>query len=666
MKRIIFPICFLLVISTSLFSQNVGIGTTTPAAKLDVKSTSGYVSQFNGIAPMYIGLFESDVYRGYLGSYSGALEDVDFGTGSGNANGKLHLTIQAVPKLTINASGNVGIGTTTPNYKLHINTGDLFVESSIGRIIFGFAATNQWHLGSNNGGADLKWYTSTDGGVNITARHYFSQNGNVGIGGFTGTLVPQARLHVIGSGSTSSTNNLILKNSLGDTLLRMRDDGFIGIGYNGTGYGRTLNLGGSGMNFYTAGKAFGGAIFPTDTSLVFWSNSGSNNYLVLQPPSWGNTGIGTYSPDAKLDVKSATNFVSKFNGIAPMYIGLYEADVYRGYLGSFAGSAEDVDFGTASGNAAGKLHLTIQASPKLTINASGNVGIGITSPNYKLHVNGTLFIQSSAGSIIFGFEGSNQWQISSTGGGADMKWYSTPDGTTLTSRHYFKQNGDVGIGGFSGSLVPQARLHVIGSGSTNTTNNLMLKNSVGDTLLRMNDAGDMGIGYNGSTYGRTLNLGGDGMNFYTANEAAFGGAIFPTDTSLVLWSDLGSSHYVVLQPPTYGNVGIGTYSPDAKLDVSGTVMLGVNGTIITNMIKVTVNVNLASVAANSSLIQTFAVTNAVTTSTVAISPAIALSDGLVIAYARVSAANTIEVKFTNVTGVAIDPGQMNYYITVIQ
>lgn len=669
MKKAIFLTGIILVNSARLFSQNVGIGTTTPAAKLDVKSTGSYVSQFNGVTPMYMGIFENDTYRGYWGSYSGAPEDVDFGTGSGNANGKLHLAIQAVPKLTVNASGNVGIGTTTPNYKLHINTGDLFVESSIGRIIFGFAATNQWLISAAGSGADLKWNTTTDGGTNTITRHYFSQNGNVGIGGFTGSLVPQARLHVIGSGSTSATNNLMLKNSVGDTLLRIRDDGRMGIGYNSVNYNRTLSLGGSGVNFYTgglSGSPFGGAIFPTDTSLVIWSNNGSNNYVVLQP-SWGNTGIGTFSPDAKLDVKSAINLVSKFNGIAPMYIGLYEADVYRGYLGSFSGAAEDVDLGTASGNAAGKLHLTIQAVPKLTINASGNVGIGTTTPTYKLHVNGgDLFVYSGSGHIVYGFETTNQWRMASTGGGADLKWLTTTDGgATSTSRHYFKQNGDVGIGGFSGSLVPQARLDVIGSGSTSATNNLMLKNSLGDTLLRMNDAGDMGIRYNGPTYGRTLNLGGDGMNFYTVSNA-FGGAVFPTDTSLVLWSNNGAFNYVVLQPPGYGNVGIGTYSPDAKLDVSGTVMLGVNGTLITNIIKVTVNVNVASVPANSSLVQTFTVTNVATSSTVSISPAIALADGLVIAYARASAANTIEVKFTNVTGGAIDPGQMNYYITVIQ
>lgn len=124
---------------------------------------------------------------------------------------------------------------------------------------------------------------------------------NVGIG--TTTLV--AKLDVKGAGTTLSTNTLALRNSNGDTLLRMRDDGRMGIGYNGTSYGRQVNIGGNGINLFTANEiALGGAIFPTDTSLILWSNSNANNYLVFQP-SWGNTGVGTYTPNAKFHVNGA-------------------------------------------------------------------------------------------------------------------------------------------------------------------------------------------------------------------------------------------------------------------------------------------------------------------------------------------------------------------------
>jgi hypothetical protein len=332
MKKFLFLFSGFFSVVSFAAAQNVGIGTSVPAAKLDVKATSNYVAQFNGASPMYMGLFENDVYRGYWGSYSGALEDVDFGTGSGNTTGKLHFTIQANPRMTIGSDGRVGIGTTGPSHLLHINGGDLFVQSSSGLIRFGYQGANEWQMATTGAGADLRWYTTPDGGTTITPRHYFSQNGNMGVGGFSGPGVPLGRLDVIGSGTTSSTNTFLLRNSNLDTIIRVRDDGRMGIGYNGSSYGRTVNLGGTGINFYTSNEAaFGGAVFPTDTSLVIWSNSGANNYLVLQP-SWGNTGIGTYTPNAKFHVNGA------------MLIGGNSARIAVGYSLSVDGKAIAEEF----------------------------------------------------------------------------------------------------------------------------------------------------------------------------------------------------------------------------------------------------------------------------------------------------------------------------------
>jgi hypothetical protein len=64
---------------------------------------------------MFLGFYETNAMRGYLGSYSGATEDFDIGTSSNNTNGKLHFTITSLPKMTIDNLGNVGIGTTSPS-----------------------------------------------------------------------------------------------------------------------------------------------------------------------------------------------------------------------------------------------------------------------------------------------------------------------------------------------------------------------------------------------------------------------------------------------------------------------------------------------------------------------------------------------------------------------
>ncbi|MBK8609046.1 MAG: hypothetical protein IPL84_03640 [Chitinophagaceae bacterium] len=115
-----------------------------------------------------------------------------------------------------------------------------------------------------------------------------------------------------------------------------------------------------------------------------------------------------------------------------------------------------------------------------------------------------------------------------------------------------------------------------------------------------------------------------------------------------------------------GQVGIGVANPSRLLDVNGNFRLGVNGTTVTNIIKVTINQNIASVPANSTVGELFTVANAALGSTVYISPAVALANGLLIAYARVSAAGTVEVGFTNTTAGAINMTAMDYYITVIQ
>ena len=103
---------------------------------------------------------------------------------------------------------------------------------------------------------------------------------NVGIGT---TTTPIAKLEVRGDGNTNASNAFILRNFGGDTLFRVRNDGRIGIGYNGTTYGRTINISGTGINLYSQADVFGGAVFPTDTSIVMWSNSNTNNYVILQP-----------------------------------------------------------------------------------------------------------------------------------------------------------------------------------------------------------------------------------------------------------------------------------------------------------------------------------------------------------------------------------------------
>jgi hypothetical protein len=73
-----------------------------------------------GATSLWWGFYEGGNYRGYLGSYSGKNEDVDFGTGASNAIGSVNLTIQAVPKVTIDSIGRMGVGTRFPMCEVEI------------------------------------------------------------------------------------------------------------------------------------------------------------------------------------------------------------------------------------------------------------------------------------------------------------------------------------------------------------------------------------------------------------------------------------------------------------------------------------------------------------------------------------------------------------------
>jgi hypothetical protein len=207
------------------------------------------------------------------------------------------------------------------------------------------------------------------------------------------------------------------------------------------------------------------------------------------------------------------------------------------------------------------------------------------------------------------------------------------------------KNGDVGIGDNS----PNARLHI--------------SNGVGGGLY--NAEADLIIEDNSDAYIQfSTPLNDDAGIFSGHSSFDIRSAIrFKSDSSVVVSAGGTTERLSILKN---GNTGIATSTPEAKLDVNGTAIIGTNGTVLTEVIKVTVNHDVAPMLAGGSALETFTVPNAMIGSSVMISPGTAPQSGIIIAYARVSAAATVEARFINTTAGAINPPPMDFYITVIK
>jgi len=337
----------------------------------------------------------------------------------------------------------------------------------------------------------------------------------------------------------------------------------------------------------------------------FFINTATNK--IFGPKAAGSWGAGTslVGPTGATGAQGLQGVAGPQGPAGPQGLqGPAGADGAQGPIGPQGPAGSTLPNGTVAGNTTYWNGTTWVVNNSNIFNNGANVGIGTTSPWSKLTIQGAgvtnatniIALQNANGDVAMKvrndgkvdmgnipFTDNQLKKLNVSGGVTFFSDFGDPRGSIISSGsdlslsttssadlllQVYNLAGNVGI-----STFPRAKLDISGVGASSATNTFMLKNMYGDTLLRMRDDGRMGINYNGSSYGRLLNLGG-GVNFYDGN-ADFGGAIYPTDTTLVLASGTNSNEHLLLQPASnHGNIGLGTYSPKSKLHVNGSVAIG--------------------------------------------------------------------------------------------
>jgi hypothetical protein len=165
-----------------------------------------------------------------------------------------------------------------------------------------------------------------------------------------------------------------------------------------------------------------------------WTGVGSNvpNYWNLTAGNistnhGGNVGIGTSSPDYKLDVIGSLRSTSNAYFEGSVGIGTtspgYKLQVNNGNIAMYnTTDAKTWYFGYTS--ASNYFYLSEGGTNRLVIANGGNVGIGTSSPAAKLDVNGSLHVNTNAdveGNLTVN---AGKGVIRNTAGSAQLKYYT--------------------------------------------------------------------------------------------------------------------------------------------------------------------------------------------------------------------------------------------------
>lgn len=243
-----------------------------------------------------------------------------------------------------------------------------------------------------------------------------------------------------------------------------------------------------------------------------WLNSGNN----LSNTNSGNVGIGTSTPSEKLEVNGNIRFTG--NTFKRLGNG-------SGTSAGASGGSISIDAGSAFYSGAGASGGDVTINGGNSNSAGGQAGGNIIFQTGRNYWNNGFNPNALHGDIIF-------------------KGGLLNGGTSLPTAEFMRMIGSNGFLGI-GTSLPRHRLHV---GPTTTDNQQVTIRGYGST----------GAWGGAAAFGNTnasVILG------ETSNTATIGGH----NANLSAWTDLA-----INPNAAQGNVGIGTFTPTAKLDVNGT------------------------------------------------------------------------------------------------
>jgi hypothetical protein len=555
---------------------NVGIGTSSPTAKLEI---AGF-STGAGLKLNY-------------GNSSGTIEAVNF-IANGAANGVIGMQMVSAGvgdlwlggsggrTLTLYRDGNVGIGITSPTVKLTVSADVTDADVGQLRLVGSTSSAKMLSLGYQTT-SNYGFISALIAGTGYSNLALQPNGGNVGIGTTTpfGTAANRTVLSVngttdvslnIGSGGSqraylygaSSYAELGTIGSLPLTFapnnsekMRITVVGNVGIGT--TSPSTLLHVNGSttaGGNILFTSEYYS-LSFPTSLTYAGGVTGDDGNYKRLclyhgyainfiignsatfanskmLLDSTGNLGIGTTSPSVKLHVDGF--FISK-----TLWSDVAAHSYWGNYSTAYGRLTWDTGLAWINATAGNVLYLGADGANKhVTIATSGNVGIGTASPSQKLEVSGTILASAFSGPLTGNVTGNVTGSSGScTGNAASAGALNTSNDYTVAS---LTSNGFVYSGssaGSTGAFYFNSSSHGIrrASGTNDvycytTTGTLYLgADGSSTTHIRVLSGGDVGIGVSPS-YKLDVNGNIHATGFPTSSDIRFKKNITPLENSL--------------------------------------------------------------------------------------------------------------------------------------